>query len=230
MSTLEVGTTPPVRRRPDVGWTELVVALLGYVALSIAVSIALGAAGLLANTALLVAAVAVATLGAVGLALAVRVRSLAPLRLCRAGRRWLLTGLAAGVGLHLVAAAVVLAWMHLTGDTTNPQQYLVDGAARGGWTFVGMVVFGGLAVPFAEELFFRGVVYTALRRYGSVLATLGSAALFGIAHGVSVLLLVAFLFGVVNAVLMERSGSIWPAVIAHATNNTIALVLAFLLA
>ncbi len=73
-----------------------------------------------------------------------------------------------------------------------------------------MVVFGGLAVPFAEELFFRGVVYTALRRYGSVLATLGSAALFGIAHGVSVLLLVAFLFGVVNAVLMERSGSISP--------------------
>ena len=40
---------------------------------------------------------------------------------------------------------------------------------------------------------------------------------------------VAFLFGVVNAVLMERSGSIWPAVIAHATNNTIAFVLAFLL-
>jgi membrane protease YdiL (CAAX protease family) len=199
------------------------------VALSIAVSIALGAAGLLANTALLVAAVAVATLGAVGLALAVRVRSLARPPAPRR-RRWLLTGLAAGVGLHLVAAAVVLAWMHLTGDTTNPQQYLVDGAARGGWTFVGMVVFGGLAVPFAEELFFRGVVYTALRRYGSVLATLGSAALFGIAHGVSVLLLVAFLFGVVNAVLMERSGSIWPAVIAHATNNTIALVLAFLLA
>ena len=198
-------------------------------ALSIAVSIALGAAGLLANTALLVAAVAVATLGAVGLALAVRVRSLARPPAPRR-RRWLLTGLAAGVGLHLVAAAVVLAWMHLTGDTTNPQQYLVDGAARGGWTFVGMVVFGGLAVPFAEELFFRGVVYTALRRYGSVLATLGSAALFGIAHGVSVLLLVAFLFGVVNAVLMERSGSIWPAVIAHATNNTIALVLAFLLA
>ncbi len=83
MSTLEVGTTPPVRRRPDVGWTELAVALLWYVALSIAVSIALGAAGLLANTALLVAAVAVATLGAVGLALAVRVRS-PPCSVCAA--------------------------------------------------------------------------------------------------------------------------------------------------
>ncbi len=71
-----------------------------------------------------------------------------------------------------------------------------------------MVVFGGLAVPFAEELFFRGVVYTALRRYGSVLATLGSAALFGIAHGVSVLLVVAFLFGVVTSHSSWRS--CWP--------------------
>jgi len=62
-----------------------------------------------------------------------------------------------------------------------------------------------------------------------VLATLASAALFGIAHGVSVVLVVAFLLWVVNAVLVERSGSIWPAVLAHATNYTIALVLAYLL-
>ena len=41
-------------------------------------------------------------------------------------------------------------------------------------------------------------------------------------------LVVAFLFGVVNAVLVERSGSIWPTVLAHATNNTIAFVLVHL--
>ena len=57
-----------------------------------------------------------------------------------------------------------------------------------------------------------------------MLATLASAALFGIAHGVSVVLVVAFLLGVVNAVLVERSGSIWPAVIVHATNNVLAFV------
>ena len=130
--------------------------------------------------------------------------------------------------MRVVTFAVALVWTHLTGDPTNPQQALVDGAVGGGWTLVGLVVFGGLVVPFAEELFFR-VVYSALRRYGPVLATLASAALFGIAHGVSVVLVVAFLLGVVNAVLVERSGSIWPAMFAHATNNTIALVLAYLL-
>ena len=229
MSTLEAGTTPPVRPRPRVGWTELAVAVLGYVALCVAVGVALGATGRPPDVALVVAAVGVATLGAVGLALAVRVRSLAPLRLRLPGRRWLLVGFAAGAGMRVVTVGVALVWTYLTGDTTNPQQALVDGAMGGGWTLVGLVVFGGLAVPFAEELFFRGVVYSALRRYGPVLATLASAALFGIAHGVSVVLVVAFLLGVVNAVLVERSGSIWPAVLAHATNNMIALVLAYLL-
>ena len=63
------------------GWTELAVAVLGYVALCVAVGGALGATGRSPDVALAVAAVGVATFGAVGLALVVRVRSLAPLRL-----------------------------------------------------------------------------------------------------------------------------------------------------
>ena len=74
MSTLEAGTTPPVRPRPQVGWTELAVAVLGYIALCVAVGVALGATGRPPDVALAVAAVGVATLGAVGLALVVRVR------------------------------------------------------------------------------------------------------------------------------------------------------------
>ena len=170
------------------------------------------------------AAVAVATFGAVGLALVVRVRSAACLRLRHPGRRWLLAALAVGLGLRGVVVLIVLAWQHLTGDTTNPQQFLLDGALAGGWTLVGLVVLGGLVVPVAEELFFRGVVYSALRRYGPAVAVLGSAALFGLAHGLSMVLVVAVLLGVVNAVLVERSGSIWPAVIVHATNNVLAFV------
>jgi membrane protease YdiL (CAAX protease family) len=229
MSTLEVSTTPPVRRRLEAGWTELAVAVLGYLALSVAVIVAFGVTGWPLNAAMVTAATGVATFGAVGLALAVRVRSLAPLRLRHPGGRWLLVGLAAGVGMRVVFIVVVLAWVHLTGDTTNPQQFLVDGAIAGGWTFVGLVVFGGLLVPFAEELFFRGVVYSALRRHGSMIATLGSAALFGLAHGLSVVLVAAVLMGVVNAVLVERSGSIWPAVLAHAVNNILVFVLTYIL-
>ena len=42
-------------------------------------------------------------------------------------------------------------------------------------------------------------------------------------------MVVAFLLGVVNAVLVERSGSIWPAVVTHATMNTTAFALAALI-
>jgi len=224
MSTLEAGTTAPVRPRPTPGWTELAFAVLGYLALSVVATLGVLAVQKPPNAALAVAAVAVATFGAVGLALVVRVRSAACLRLRHPGRRWLLAALAVGLGLRGVVVLIVLAWQHLTGDTTNPQQFLLDGALAGGWTLVGLVVLGGLVVPVAEELFFRGVVYSALRRYGPAVAVLGSAALFGLAHGLSVVLVVAVLLGVVNAVLVERSGSIWPAVIVHATNNVLAFV------
>ncbi len=70
--------------------------------------------------------------------------------------------------MRLVTFGIALGWTQLTGDSTNPQQFLVDGAVAGGWMFVGLVAFGGLVVPFAEELLFRGVVYSALRRYGAV--------------------------------------------------------------
>ena len=163
-----------------------------------------------------------------GLALVVRVRSLAPLRLRLPGRRWLLVGLAAGAGMRVVAFGIALVWTRPDRRQTNPQQALVDGAVGGGWTWSAW--WCSAASPCrSPRSCSSGVVYSALRRYGPVLATLASAALFGIAHGVSVVLVVAFLLGVVNAVLVERSGSIWPAVLAHATNNTIALVLAYLL-
>ena len=228
MSTLEAGTTAPVRR-PEPGWTELTVAVLGYLALSVVVTVGVLAVQTPPNAAIMVASTGFATFAAVGLALAVRVRSLGCLHLRLPGRRWLLAALAVGVGLRGVIILIVLAWQHVTGDTTNPQQYLLDGALAGGWTLVGLIVFGGLVVPLAEELFFRGVVYSSLRRYGPVIATLGSAALFGLAHGLSVVLVVAVLLGAVNAVLVERSGSIWPAVVVHATNNMLAFAAAALL-
>ena len=45
MSTREAGTTPSVRPRPQTGWTELAVAVLGYVALCVAVGQARRAQG-----------------------------------------------------------------------------------------------------------------------------------------------------------------------------------------
>lgn len=230
-NTITPTPTPTVEPRPAVGWTELAIAAVSYLVLSVGLVIPLFLLSGLDDvpTPAVLLAGTVATLGAVGIALAPRVRSLAPLRLRLPGRRWLLAGLAAGIGVCLVNRLVVFGWIAVTGDSSNPQQYLTDGAAAGGWSTAAVILLGGLLIPFAEELLFRGIGYSALRRYGLVVAILGSAAIFGLAHGFTVVLVAAFLLGVVNAWMVERSGSIWPAVAAHAVNNTILLSLAAVL-
>jgi membrane protease YdiL (CAAX protease family) len=55
-------------------------------------------------------------------------------------------------------------------------------------------------------------------------ATAVSAVVFGLFHGVNVVLPAAIVLGILNAALYERSGSIWPAVVAHAVNNTLIFV------
>jgi uncharacterized protein len=173
---------------------------------------------------------ALVTFGTVGLTLAVRVRSFAPLLLRAPGTRWLWTGLGVGVALRLLAFVISALWIAFTGDAWNPHQDLADSAALGGWSFVAILALGGLVIPFAEELLFRGVLFGALRRYGPVLAGLVSATVFGLAHVWPPLVLFAFVVGVVHAWMRERSGSIWPAVISHAVVNTLSIVMIALIA
>jgi uncharacterized protein len=214
-------------RRPGVGWTELSVAAVAYLALQIALGVALFAAtgGVLPGPVPLLGVTALGTFGAVAIALLPRVRSVAPLRLRNPGVRWWWLGLAAGVGVFLVNRLVVILWVLLTGDTSNPQAVLADGALAGGWSLAATIALGGLIIPLAEEMLFRGIGFTALRRYGLLTGVLGSALIFALAHGFSVVLVAAFVIGVVNALMMERSGSLWPGVVAHATNNTVLFVI-----
>jgi membrane protease YdiL (CAAX protease family) len=81
-------------------------------------------------------------------------------------------------------------------------------------------------VPFAEELFFRGLGVRALTILGSLVAAVGSAVLFGLAHGILVALPALGFFGLALAWLRLRTDSVWPGVVAHAVYNGLG-VLAF---
>ena len=48
-----------------------------------------------------------------------------------------------------------------------------------------------------------------------------SALIFGLVHGVSVILPVAIMVGVLTAVIFRRTGSIWPCFILHGVYNAI---------
>lgn len=209
-------------RRPAMGWTEIGIAVGGYLLLGVALFAALAVlGGGRPSTNAAVAVTGVIALGAALIAAVVRVRSRAALGLRRVSGRWLLLGVAAGLLAWLVNRGVILGYVALTGDSSNPQQGLADTAAGSVTALLALLAFGAVLVPVGEELLFRGVVYGGLRRYGVLVSTILSACLFGLAHGVNVVLPAAIILGVINAVLYERSGSVWPAVIAHGVNNAV---------
>ncbi len=77
----------------------------------------------------------------------------------------------------------------------------------------------GVTPAICEELFFRGLVFSGLRRLGAWPAVLLSALLFGLAHASIYRLLPTFILGVLLGVLRWRSGSVVPGMVMHALNN-----------
>ena len=96
---------------------------------------------------------------------------------------------------------------------------------------VGYGVLALVIVPaILEEIFFRGLLWTALKRRCGALVTIGfSGLLFGATHVIldSALGLERFvpstLLGLILSVVCWRSGSLWPSLIMHVLHNTILL-------
>jgi membrane protease YdiL (CAAX protease family) len=125
--------------------------------------------------------------------------------------------------LILVNGAIAV----LNGGTfDNPQAEGITGGnvlSRGEF-FALLVLIAGL-VPFAEELFFRGMIYPLLRRrMRAALAIPFNAAIFAVAHVIPILLPGLFVVGLFLAYLRERSHSIWPSVFYHTLQNSLALI------
>lgn len=93
-----------------------------------------------------------------------------------------------------------------------------------------MLLMAGIAVPIAEEIFFRGVVYRWLRdKWGVTVGAVVSGIIFGLAHLEPASVIFTILLGIVLAVVYERSRSLWPPILIHVLNNAFALVLLYVL-
>jgi membrane protease YdiL (CAAX protease family) len=85
------------------------------------------------------------------------------------------------------------------------------------------VVIAGFA-PLVEELMFRGLGFSLLRRFGTPTAIVVTGVLFGPVHGLLYGLPILITFGLGLAYLRARSDSVYPCILLHGFFNVVALV------
>ena len=76
--------------------------------------------------------------------------------------------------------------------------------------------------PILEEIIFRGFILKSMQKYGNLTAIIVSSILFSMFHLNLVQFINPVLMGIVLAFITIKSKSIFPAMIAHIFNNTIA--------
>jgi membrane protease YdiL (CAAX protease family) len=146
-------------------------------------------------------------------------------------RKWLLSALLlALLFIPIIAIIAMIIQLALGLPLENPQlDFLIPDQFT--WLgAIGMLLLGGIIVPIAEELFFRGVLYNWLRgSFGIWVAVPGSALVFGLLHGEISVAGATFVMGLVLAWFYERSNSLWPSILIHVVNNSFKLFLLYVL-
>jgi uncharacterized protein len=139
--------------------------------------------------------------------------------------------LAGGIGYYIVTA-VYQSLVNLHGTDKLPQSLGVGSSTA---ALVGAAVFVCVVAPIAEEFFFRGFIFGALRRWhvvvggkdiGTWLAAAITGLLFGLAHTGSAAaqyLIPLGLLGFVLCLVRWRTGSLYPCMALHSINNSLAL-------
>jgi uncharacterized protein len=137
----------------------------------------------------------------------------------------------AGVGYYIVTA-VHSSLIKLHGTDKLPKDLGIGTSTA---ALVGAAIFVCVIAPIAEEFFFRGFIFGALRRahvkvaghnIGTWLAAVETGILFGIAHTGSAaaqyLIPLGFL-GFVLCIVRWKTRSLYPCMALHSVNNSIAL-------
>lgn len=130
-----------------------------------------------------------------------------------------------------IAAFYLITAIYSVAASPDVEQGITDelGADEGA---LGLIVAGLMVMivaPVAEELFFRGFFYRALRsRFSMVAAAVIDGLLFGVIHynfeGADALLLLPplALLGFIFCIVYEKTGSLFPVIGMHAFNNSVA--------
>lgn len=141
-------------------------------------------------------------------------------------RRGVIVGGIWSLGMALAAGAGGMV-LRLTGH--DPLAMIRTPLPDGRTDLALFLVVAGLIGPIAEEIFFRGILYAYLRRWGPVAAVAISTALFVLPHATHGLPLVQMAGGLVFAAAYETSRHLIVPMIVHAAGNCAIFLLSYVL-
>jgi membrane protease YdiL (CAAX protease family) len=122
---------------------------------------------------------------------------------------------------------VTVIWVAIVGGSPDDSKLTDElGVDRSTAALLGAAFLVSVVAPMAEEFFFRGFFFAALRNWRGVWpAAIITGLVFGGIHigsaDAELLLPLAF-FGFVLCVLRERTGSLLPCIVLHCANNSLA--------
>ena len=119
---------------------------------------------------------------------------------------------AGGVGLLTAAGFLMLFLLEIDPLTLLPVRLPREAGAR-----MALFVVGGLIGPVTEEIFFRGILYGYLRRWGVIPAAAVSTAAFAMLHAGGGLVQVAG--GLLFAAAYEMEGRLTAPMVIHVAGN-----------
>lgn len=151
-------------------------------------------------------------------------------------RREVGSGVLFGIGLYPVMVLVVgglltVLLQTISGEPVEAPEQVGDHLPAVGTALT--VVYAIVIAPIGEELFFRGVLFRALRdRHGFWVGAVGSSIGFGLIHFIpgsaidaALLMTVMFFTGLALCFIYERRRTIVAPIAAHVTFNVIGIVL-----
>jgi hypothetical protein len=124
------------------------------------------------------------------------------------------------------AAAFAMVVVYLLGK--NPLLMVKSSLPPAMWELALHFVVGGFIAPVAEELCFRGIVYTFFRRWGIMTAMVASTAIFVMLHTTHGLPMIQIVGGIVFATAYETSRNLMVPMTIHCLGNLAIFTLSLL--
>jgi membrane protease YdiL (CAAX protease family) len=132
-------------------------------------------------------------------------------------------------GMQVVAMGYGAVYQLITGGPLDKQLVSLFLKSENLLQLAGTVLVVGIAIPFYEEVFFRGFLFASLdRRWGGKVALIVSSVFFAIVHGLTFFVPLLFLSLLIGW-LRLRTGNLRMSFYLHAANNSFSVLAGYFL-